>query len=70
MVFEGDKIFLICRVLIINREIRMVWLRRGEVVSINRSVGIFVIMEEILDKLIMIYILMLKYLIEEDLGVW
>lgn len=70
MVFEGDKIFLICRVLIINREIRMVWLRRGEVVSINRSVGIFVITEEILDKLIMIYILMLKYLIEEDLGVW
>lgn len=70
MVFEGDKIFLICRVLIINREIRMVWLRRGEVVSINRSVGIFVIIEEILDKLIMIYILMLKYLIEEDLGVW
>lgn len=68
--FEGDKIFLICRVLIINREIRMVWLRRGEVVSINRSVGIFVIIEEILDKLIMIYILMLKYLIEEDLGVW
>lgn len=68
--FEGDKIFLICRVLIINREIRMVWLRRGEVVSINRSVGIFVITEEILDKLIMIYILMLKYLIEEDLGVW
>lgn len=70
MVFEGDKIPLICRASIINRETRMVWLRRGEVVSTNRSVGIFVITEETPDKSTMIHTLMLKHLTEEDSGVW
>lgn len=70
VVFEGDKIPLICRASIINRETRMVWLRRGEVVSTNRSVGIFVITEETPDKSTMIHTLMLKHLTEEDSGVW
>lgn len=70
VVFEGDKIPLICRVSIINRETRMVWLRRGEVVSTNRSVGIFVITEETPDKSTMIHTLMLQHLTEEDSGVW
>lgn len=70
VVFEGDKIPLICRASIINRETRMVWLRRGEVVSTNRSVGIFVITEETPDKSTMIHTLMLQHLTEEDSGVW
>ncbi|XP_061192775.1 adhesion G protein-coupled receptor A3-like [Saccostrea echinata] len=70
VVFEGDKIPLICRASIINRKTRMVWMRRGEVVSTNRSIGIFVITEKTPDQTTMIHTLMLQHLTEGDSGVW
>ncbi|XP_052102623.1 adhesion G protein-coupled receptor A3-like [Mytilus californianus] len=70
VVFEGDKLPFECRASVIDRNTKMVWIRKEEIVETNRKRGIIVHTSESRDQSIMIHHLVLEELSKNDSGIW
>lgn len=70
VVFEGDKLPFECRASVIDRNTKMVWIRKEEIVETNRKKGIIVHTSESRDQSIMIHHLVLEELSKNDSGIW
>ncbi|XP_063435452.1 adhesion G protein-coupled receptor A3-like [Mytilus trossulus] len=70
VVFEGDKLPFECRASVIDRNTKMVWIRKEEIVETNRKKGIIVHTSNSRDQSIMIHHLVLEELSKNDSGIW
>ncbi|XP_060079222.1 adhesion G protein-coupled receptor A3-like [Ylistrum balloti] len=70
VVFEGDKIPFECQASVVDDNMHMFWVRKGGVVTTNRSAGIFVHTYPSQDRTMMTHRLLLNNLGKDDTGIW
>ena len=70
LVFKGDKLPFECHASYIPGDMRIAWLRGGNLVVSNRSQGVYVYTNENLDKTIKIHHLVVENLDTSHAGNW
>lgn len=70
VVFEGDKLPFECRASVIDRNTKMAWIRKEEIVQTNREKGVIVYTSRTTDQSTMVHHLVLEELSKSDSGTW
>ncbi|XP_013403689.1 adhesion G protein-coupled receptor A3 isoform X1 [Lingula anatina] len=70
IVFQGDKLPFECRASVLDQTTRMMWLRGGQLVSTNKSAGVYVHTALSPDQTVMTHSLVLEHLTVQNSGAW
>ncbi|CAH1785132.1 unnamed protein product [Owenia fusiformis] len=70
VVFEGDKLPFECQASILDESTKMLWVRKGEPVEANHTIGIYVHYDKTPDETVLINRLVLEDLTVEHTGIW